>query len=216
MTERSEAINELAAALVEAQGEFTAVPKDSVNPFFKSRYAALPDVVASASPILKKHGLAISQFPGVDEHGDTLTTWLMHKSGQYICESMRLHLAKNDAQGQGSATTYARRYAYMGVLGLVADEDDDGNRATQAKGSERSNGRTDPPPRHSPSLTPAQRARVRDAIIAAKQPTELVLAAVGASSVETLTTEDARKIRVFLDGLIDRSDVPNGLDEVEA
>ena len=43
-------INELAAALVAAQAEFSAVPKGSTNPFFKSKYAALPDVVASASP----------------------------------------------------------------------------------------------------------------------------------------------------------------------
>jgi len=41
-------------------------------------------------------------------------------------------MVKEDPQAQGSAVTYARRYAYMSVLGLVADEDDDGQRATQA------------------------------------------------------------------------------------
>ena len=126
-------INELAAALVAAQGEFSAVPKGAVNPFFKSKYAALPDVVASASPVLSKHGLAISQHITYDENGnDALMTYLMHKSGQYLAYSMKLHLVKDDPQAQGSAVTYARRYSYMSVLGLVADEDDDGNRATQA------------------------------------------------------------------------------------
>ena len=129
----SSEINELAAALVAAQGEFSAVPKGAVNPFFKSKYAALPDVVASASPVLSKHGLAISQHITYDENGnDALMTYLMHKSGQYLAYSMKLHLVKDDPQAQGSAVTYARRYSYMSVLGLVADEDDDGNRATQA------------------------------------------------------------------------------------
>lgn len=128
--ERSPEIAELAAALSAAQAEFTTIPKDSTNPFFKSSYAGLPTVVEAASPILSKHGLSISQFLGVNEAGDdTLTTWLLHTSGQFITESMRLYLTKKDAQSQGSATTYARRYAYMAVLGLVADNDDDGNAA---------------------------------------------------------------------------------------
>ena len=59
---QSPEINELASALVKAQAEFSAVPKGSVNPFFKSTYAALPDVVATAGPVLAKHGLAVSQF----------------------------------------------------------------------------------------------------------------------------------------------------------
>lgn len=133
-------LDQLAAALCAAQAEFTAIPKDSTNPFFKSAYAGLPKVVEVASPILTKHGLAVTQFIGADEQGDTLTTWLLHKSGQYICEAMRLHLAKQDPQGQGSATTYARRYSYMAVLGLVADEDDDANKASQPARSTQANG----------------------------------------------------------------------------
>ena len=129
----SEEINELAAALVLAQAEFGAVPKGSTNPFFKSKYAALPEVVQHASPVLSKHGLAISQHICTNDNGDDLLlTYLLHRSGQFIAYSMKLHLVKDDPQAQGSAVTYARRYSYMSVLGLVADEDDDGNRATQA------------------------------------------------------------------------------------
>jgi len=137
----SQDINELAAALVAAQAEFSAVPKGSNNPFFKSKYAALPDVVASASPVLAKHGLAVTQgisfqrgfSDGADVLHDTLTTSLIHKSGQWIESEMLLHLPKQDPQGQGSAVTYARRYAYMAILGLVADDDDDGNAASRPK-----------------------------------------------------------------------------------
>ena len=129
---KSEQINELAAALAKAQAEFSAVPKDSQNPFFKSSYAALPEVVKTATPVLAKHGLAVSQFISVDDNGnDALMTYLIHSSGQYIAHTMKLHLIKDDPQGQGSAVTYARRYSYMAALGLVADVDDDGNAASQ-------------------------------------------------------------------------------------
>ena len=127
---QSDNINELAAALSKAQGEFTAIPKGELNPFFKSKYAGLPDVVRVAAPILSANGLSISQFIVQNEVGeDCLKTYLLHSSGQFIENSMKMHLGKLDSQGQGSAVTYARRYSYMAVLGLVADEDDDGNRA---------------------------------------------------------------------------------------
>ena len=133
---QSTEINELAMALVSAQSEFSAVPKGSVNPFFKSKYAGLPEVVQHTAPVLAKHGIAISQFITYSEHGgDELLTYLMHNSGQFIAYSMRLHLAKEDMQSFGSACTYARRYAYMSCLSIISDEDDDGNSATKAKAS---------------------------------------------------------------------------------
>jgi hypothetical protein len=46
---------------------------------------------------------------------------------------MLLNAAKDDPQGQGSAITYARRQAAMSMLGLVADSDDDANRAQQRR-----------------------------------------------------------------------------------
>lgn len=131
MMDHSEQLNDLAKALVAAQGEFPTVNKDSNNPFFKSKYAGLPEVMKAAGPTLTKHGLAVSQFV-THEGGDSLLqTYLIHESGQFITHAMPLLLTKQDAQGQGSAITYARRYSYMAVLGLVADEDDDGNAASQ-------------------------------------------------------------------------------------
>ena len=129
---QSESINELAAALSKAQGEFAAIPKTETNPFFKSKYAGLPDVIGAASKTLAANGLSVSQFITRDELGsEVLKTYLLHSSGQYIEHDMSLHLGKLDSQGQGSAVTYARRYSYMSVLGLVADEDDDGNKASR-------------------------------------------------------------------------------------
>ena len=131
--EHSQELGELTKALVAAQAEFPAIPKTSENPFFKSKYADLADVKAITVPITTKHGLAVTQHPSHSERGDTLVTMLLHTSGQFIKAEMELHLTKTDAQGQGSAMTYARRYAYMAALDLVADEDDDGNQAPPVK-----------------------------------------------------------------------------------
>jgi hypothetical protein len=130
--ERSGVIDQLCAALVASQAEMPAVPKDSVNPFYSSNYADLADIVKVATPVITKHGLAVSQFVSHDEDRDTLVTWLLHSSGQFIADEMLLHLPKDDPQGQGSAITYAKRYAYQAALGIVADDDDDGNTASRS------------------------------------------------------------------------------------
>lgn len=124
---QSPELDQLFVALAEFQSRVGAIPKNAANPFFKSKYAALPDVVAVASPILTECGLCVSQHLGHDEQGDTLTTIVGHKSGQFMGDTMHLRPVKDDPQAQGSATSYGRRYSYMAVLGLVADEDDDGN-----------------------------------------------------------------------------------------
>ncbi|WP_164911590.1 ERF family protein [Mycobacteroides franklinii] len=124
----------LAEALVAAQSEFGVIAKDTANPFFKSKYADLPAVMREAQPVLAKHGLAVSQLPSYlnadSKIYDTLKTVVIHESGQEVASTMVLHPVKNDPQAHGSAITYARRYAYMAALGLVADVDDDGNAAS--------------------------------------------------------------------------------------
>jgi hypothetical protein len=54
---------------------------------------------------------------------------LLHKSGQMLQATLPMPAAKQDAQGLGSAATYARRYQLMAMAGVVGDEDDDGNAA---------------------------------------------------------------------------------------
>jgi hypothetical protein len=141
MSEHSEQLNELAKALAVAQGEFPKIVATEIGKVqgegkkgayeYTYKYADLAGVVETVQPILSKHGLSVAQFISVTDGGnDTLTTWLMHESGQFITSSMRLYLKKDDSQGQGSAVTYARRYSYCAALGLVVDEDDDGAKAS--------------------------------------------------------------------------------------
>jgi hypothetical protein len=129
--EMSPTIGNLAAALCAAQAEMRGVYKDGKNPHFKSRYATLENVIDTARPALNKHGIAWMQSPGALVDGAiTVTTILMHKSGEWVSSSFQMPLAKRDPQATGSAVTYASRYALMAMLGLPpTDEtpaDDDG------------------------------------------------------------------------------------------
>lgn len=127
----SPSIENLAVALIAAQTSLPKVPKDKTNPFFGSSYAGLDTVLPAALGVLTSHGLGLVQSVGEDSQGNTtLTTVLMHKSGEWYADTQPLLLVKADPQGQGSAITYARRYAVMSLLGLVAEEDDDGNKAS--------------------------------------------------------------------------------------
>lgn len=129
----SDSTDELIPALATAISEFPSIPKDGYNPHFKSRFSTLKAIQAATKPILEKHGLAIFHFPsGVGPSAAPgLTTWLVHKpSGQFIADTAALSLAKSDPQAQGSAITYMRRYAWSSILGLITDEDDDGNGAS--------------------------------------------------------------------------------------
>ncbi len=123
---QSETIGQLIAALCKARGEFAPATKESTNPHFRSKYADLETVVNATFPSLVKHGLFVIQTFA----GDTLETMLAHESGEWIKGTQPL-LGKQDPQGIASASTYARRYGLMAILG-VAPEDDDGNVAQKS------------------------------------------------------------------------------------
>lgn len=130
---KSEQINELAAALAKAQGQMEGAKKDSDNPFFKSKYADLSSVVDAIRGAFAEHGLSYVQLPEPCEGEEVaVDTVLMHSSGQWISSRTVVPVTKKDAQGYGSALTYARRYGLQAIAGVAA-EDDDGNAATGAR-----------------------------------------------------------------------------------
>lgn len=134
MMERSESISGIATALAEAQGEFPIIPKESVNPFFKSKYAELSTIVRTVQPVLRKYGLSVTQLTEDGDSGITVRTVLMHKSGEYISGTLKMQPVKSDPQGIGSAITYARRYGLSAILGIATDDDDDGSAASGTTG----------------------------------------------------------------------------------
>lgn len=125
-------MKELFTALTKAQSEMEAATKDSANPFFKSKYADLNSVMGAVKPALAKHGLAFVQKSQHIDNCACVETIIVHESGQeYPCGLVSVPVAKHDAQGYGSALTYARRYSLAAAFGVGA-EDDDANAATKA------------------------------------------------------------------------------------
>ena len=126
----------IAKALVAAQAEMPIVPMNSINPFFKKKYANLGDVIDTVRPVLKKHGLAFSQLV-VGEGGEVgVKTMLVHDSGEFIESTVSLPVeGKSLSQEAGKTITYLRRYSLSAILGIYADEDNDGNspKASKAK-----------------------------------------------------------------------------------
>jgi len=129
---KSESVKELATALAKAQGEIKGALKDSANPFFKSKYADLSSVVEAIRAPLASNGLSYVQIAHDSENGAKIETLILHSSGEWLsCGSVSVPVSKADAQGFGSAMTYARRYSLSAAFG-VAPEDDDGNAAAKA------------------------------------------------------------------------------------
>lgn len=138
-------MQKIASALVKAQKGFGAALKTSSNPHFKSRYADLAACVEAVIDSLNENGLALIQQTHECDSGVIVETMFIHESGEtFSAGKLHVPASKNDAQGYGSALTYARRYSLMAACG-IAPEDDDGNAATAS-----------PPQRKAPAPTPVK------------------------------------------------------------
>jgi hypothetical protein len=122
----------IAMAFVAAQKKFNPALKTSVNQHFKNRYADLASCIDAVIEALNDAGIALIQRVYECDNGVIVETVFLHESGESL-EAGKLHVpaTKTDAQGYGSALTYARRYSLMAACG-IAPEDDDGNAAVKA------------------------------------------------------------------------------------
>lgn len=132
---KSETLTEFSKAFAKTQQEMKQPLKDANNPFFKSKYVPLENVVEAITESASKNGISFTQFPSSDEAGNvTVGTLVMHSSGEWIeYDPIKMKPVKNDPQSIGSAITYAKRYALSAIFGITSDPDDDGNEATQTK-----------------------------------------------------------------------------------
>jgi hypothetical protein len=119
----------LSAAMAKAFAEIEAATKSANNPHFKSKYADLTAIIEAVRPALINHGLFFTQHCHPSEDGVCVETVLGHESGEErSLGKLFVPANKKDAQGFGSALTYARRYALQTAF-CVPTEDDDGNAA---------------------------------------------------------------------------------------
>jgi hypothetical protein len=124
-------LDKLAPAVVKLQSLLSPVDKSADNPFFKSKYAPLPEVRAALQPLLASCDLALVTMPTIIDGHNGLHFYLFHASGQYLDGQWMLTPAQRTPQGEGADTTYKQRFGIMAITGLVADEDDDGAQASK-------------------------------------------------------------------------------------
>lgn len=125
--------NQIYAAMAKAFPKIEGALKDSNNPHFKSKYADLTSVVEAIKPALIENDLFFTQKNHERDGGVAVETIVYHAGGESISFGILFVPAvKRDAQGYGSALTYARRYSLMAAFG-VCPEDDDGNAASKAQ-----------------------------------------------------------------------------------
>jgi hypothetical protein len=131
----SESIDQIAPAIIAAQGELEPVPMDSENTEVNARrvhkYASFTAMWTACRSVLQKHGLAMIQGGGDNSVPGyiTLETTVVHTSGQFISKTLTIPYEKPCPQAAGSAITYAKRYGLGAFFGLVAEVDDDANSA---------------------------------------------------------------------------------------
>lgn len=132
-------MQKLISALIKAKAEFQPIHKNKINPHYKSKYADLDSVLDAVTPALNNHGLAIIQLVGIVDGKTILETRLYHEGGEFTSSVFPLP-ETSDPQKIGSALTYARRYSLCAILSVAADEDNDGNAASE-KNTETNKGR---------------------------------------------------------------------------
>ena len=128
----SQDTTELAKALINVQRQLQPATKDANNPFTKSKYATLNSVMDSCRDALLSNGIWLCQYPVPADPGCLgLVTKLTHaESGQWQASLAVVPLPKADPQGVGISMTYMRRYALSAMLGIVTEEDTDGEFAS--------------------------------------------------------------------------------------
>ncbi|OEL06873.1 single-stranded DNA-binding protein [Staphylococcus xylosus] len=129
---KSESITKINKALVEFHKQVKQPMKDANNPFFKSKYVPLENVVEAIDEVAPSLGLSFTQWASNDANGRIgVSTMLLHESGEYIeYDPVYMKADKETAQGAGALISYLKRYSLSAVFGITSDQDDDGNFAS--------------------------------------------------------------------------------------
>jgi hypothetical protein len=124
----------LFSAFVKAQSAIGKAEKSAINPHLKSKYANLESVMDCIKPALEANGLGFVQKFHDCDGGIKIETVIVHSSGEELsCGILSIPASKQDAQGYGSAITYAKRYGILAAFGVSTGEpDDDGHAAAKS------------------------------------------------------------------------------------
>lgn len=132
-------MSDFAKAFTDALAEMPQIGKDKTADMgnYSYKYADLNTILEAIRPVLKKHGLTVAQSAVNVDSKVGVETRIYHTSGHVEVFGPLVLPGGSNAQGYGSAITYARRYSLTAALGIAPDEDDDGARAVKATSSTR-------------------------------------------------------------------------------
>lgn len=160
----------LAAAFAAALAEMPSPALDKTNSAFgRFRYASLGSFLETCRPHLARFGLGLaSDFEPIADGNLMCWTVIRDASGETLRLApvpVRVDLAK--PQSTGSAMTYARRYSLSAALGVVGDEDDDGNATNEPKPQRQvsmpqAHAAAAPKPQAKPAAKPAEPVELDD------------------------------------------------------
>lgn len=119
-------MKELLTKIATIKSSIGALSKNANNPFFKSKYLDLGEILLNLEPLLEANQMLLLQ-PIVN---DCVVTQIYDLESSQVIESSIKLPALTDAQKIGSAITYYRRYSLQSLLSLQT-EDDDGNKASK-------------------------------------------------------------------------------------
>lgn len=192
MIAMSDEIDKLAAALAAAQGEMLSANKATKGNF--GHYADLDACWAAARGPLSKNGLSVTQWPTTDGARVTITTMLLHASGQYLQGSVTLKARDDSPQAVGSAVTYGKRYGFSAAIGLTADKDDDGQASQDGSGTKgSSNGNGNSAAKKNPTDhdygKPSAAERAKEAAAQKAREDKILAAKAAAAAKSALATE---------------------------
>jgi|GEM_PF-2036537 len=124
--------------ILDVQKQIGVLGKSSDNPFFKSKYLSLDNLLKHLVPLLHENNLLLLQ-PIHD--GEVCSQVYDAENGKLIAESRIVLQPNSNPQKLGSAITYFRRYTLKSLF-AIAEGDDDGNLAAT------------PPPKPKPEPEP--------------------------------------------------------------
>lgn len=197
---RSESIANFAEAFAKFQADVTDPKMDESTDYITKtgkrinfKYASLKEIMKTVRPVLAKHGISIMQEPKMDGNRVSITTTLLHSSGEYIeFEPTIMNASSPMAQEIGSAITYGRRYSVSAVLGLGAEDDDDGNAAQDGvdnqKNPAKAEASNDEPIGYA---TEKQVGMIKSMLAKSTVPIEKILERYHAANLESLSKEQA-------------------------
>ena len=194
----SEQTDKLMPAVIKAWSGIEAAVKNSVNPHLKNHYADLASIMDAVKQPLSENGLAVFQpvkdIEGTDLPGATVETYIMHTSGQYMMSEFSMTATERKPQTIGATITYLRRYALGSMLGLVAEEDDDGNAGSGVTAERQQR-------QYQPKQAPKQAASAGPTQEQAKPASDTELARDLRNKLIEITGTDISSVKQFFSGI---------------